>query len=373
MGDGFLKMTTGRGELWGVRAVAAIVLLALAAGCGITAAGGGIGGRPAATTEAPSSSPASPATSAAPSETSWPTEPPPDDQPFYVDPTSPAVRQEIRWRAVGRTQDADQIAKISRQPQGIWLTSDPGRVEQEARSVAQGAAAAGRTPVVVLYDLPHRDCDGYSSGGAPNADAYRYWVSRVVRGLGRSAPVVILEPDGIALAMEGCLSDQQRTERYGLLSDAVDALVGQDDAQVYLDAGNPGWVQDPAALAGALRSSGIDRAAGFALNVSNFYTTQSNTEYGHRVATALGGAHFVIDTSRNGNGPATGGNGGEAWCNPPGRALGIPPTIRTGDPTVDAFLWVKDPGESDGACRPGAPAAGQWWPEYALDLASASD
>jgi endoglucanase len=361
--------------LWGIRAVAAIVLLALATGCGITAAGGSVESKPGATT-VPSSSPASPTTSA-PSETNPATSLPPAvpiDQPFYVDPTSPAVRQEIRWRAAGRTADADQIAKISRQPQGIWLTSDAGQVEQEARSVAQGAAAAGRTPVVVLYDLPHRDCDGYSSGGAPNAAAYRDWVANVARGLGGSAPMVVLEPDGIALALEGCLSDQQRTERYGLLSDAVTALSEQDGAQVYLDAGNPGWVQSPVALAGALRASGIDNAAGFALNVSNFYTTQANSDYGHRVAAALGGAHFVIDTSRNGNGPATGGgNGGESWCNPPGRALGIPPTVSTGDPSVDAFLWVKDPGESDGACRPGAPPAGEWWPQYALDLAAASD
>ena len=316
----------------------------------------------------------------------WPTQPPsgpgptasstpaqPPDQPFYVDPTLPAVRQEIEWRAKGWTAKADQIAKISRQPQGIWLTSDADQVEQEARSVAQGAAAAGRTAVVVLYNLPHRDCNGYSAGGAPDPGAYRDWLAKVVRGLGRSAPVVVLEPDGIAHALEGCLSDEQRTERYGLLADAVRALSQQDDAQVYLDAGNPGWIQDLSALVTALRDSGIANAAGFALNVSNFYTTQETSDYGHRIAALLGGAHFVIDTSRNGNGPVTGdGHDPQDWCNPPGRALGTPPTVNTGDPSVDAFLWVKDPGESDGACRPGAPPAGDWWPQYALDLAAGS-
>lgn len=35
---------------------------------------------------------------------------------------------------------------------------------------------------------------------------------------------------------------------------------------------------------------------------------------------------------------------------------------------VDVFLWVKPPGESDGTCN-GGPAAGRWWPEYALGLA----
>ena len=57
------------------------------------------------------------------------------------------------------------------------------------------------------------------------------------------------------------------------------------------------------------------------------------------------------------------------WCNPPGRALGETPTTKTGNPRVDAYLWVKRPGESDGACGRGAPAAGQWWPQYALELA----
>ncbi|HEU4535784.1 MAG TPA: glycoside hydrolase family 6 protein, partial [Polyangiaceae bacterium] len=69
-----------------------------------------------------------------------------------------------------------------------------------------------------------------------------------------------------------------------------------------------------------------------------------------------------IDTSRNGK-----GSNGE-WCNPSGRALGASPTASTGDPLVDAFFWLKAPGESDGACN-GGPSAGTFWPDYALGLA----
>jgi endoglucanase len=72
--------------------------------------------------------------------------------------------------------------------------------------------------------------------------------------------------------------------------------------------------------------------------------------------------HFVIDTSRNGNGPY-----GNEWCNPPGRALGIPPTTDTGEELCDAFLWIKVPGESDGTGN-GGPRAGKFWPEYADEL-----
>ena len=35
---------------------------------------------------------------------------------------------------------------------------------------------------------------------------------------------------------------------------------------------------------------------------------------------------------------------------------------------LDAFLWIKRPAESDGACR-GAPQAGQLHLDYALELA----
>ena len=151
---------------------------------------------------------------------------------------------------------------------------------------------------------------------------------------------------------------------------------GDRPAAVYLDAGNPSWITDVRKLAQALQRAGIGQADGFALNVANFVTTADNMAYGRQVSDAVPGKpHFVIDTSRNGAGPVAGGgevNGGPRWCNPPGRQLGKAPTIDTGDPRADALLWIKRPGESDGACRPGEPVAGQWWPEYALDLAKRS-
>ena len=71
----------------------------------------------------------------------------------------------------------------------------------------------------------------------------------------------------------------------------------------------------------------------------------------------------VIDTSRNGN-----GSNGE-WRNPRGRALGEQPRFVDDATALDALLWVKLPGESDGACN-GGPAAGTWWQEFALELAA---
>jgi endoglucanase len=81
------------------------------------------------------------------------------------------------------------------------------------------------------------------------------------------------------------------------------------------------------------------------------------------VSQRLGGVHFVIDTSRNGNGPLD-----VEWCNPKGRKLGMVPTLETGDPLIDAYLWLKRPGESDGECN-GGPRAGVFWDEQAIELA----
>jgi endoglucanase len=129
---------------------------------------------------------------------------------------------------------------------------------------------------------------------------------------------------------------------------------------------------------------------------------------------------FVIDTSRNGQGPldasvyaAAPYNQPESvvsalnaanWCNPPGRGVGPRPTSTTGVPLVDAYLWVKIPGESDGSCDSAGggrawdfslynpwdvaeadqpyfdplwgrvdPAPGGWFTEQALELAQKAD
>ncbi|MBA3670963.1 MAG: glycoside hydrolase family 6 protein, partial [Gemmatimonadaceae bacterium] len=123
----------------------------------------------------------------------------------------------------------------------------------------------------------------------------------------------------------------------------------------------------PTDMADRLRKSGIDGADGFALNVSNFQANSVLMTYGDALSRLVGGKHYVIDTSRNGRGGAA----RREWCNPPGQALGTLPTTDTRRPLVDAFLWVKVPGQSDGTCN-GGPRAGEWWPDYALGLSRAA-
>jgi endoglucanase len=278
---------------------------------------------------------------------------------FWIDPNSAAAQQASAWRS-SNPDDAAQMDKIAGQPVAKWLgdwNTDVAGTTAAAMSVAE---AANAVPIFVVYNIPQRDCGGYSSGGG-DATSYRAWVDGVASGIGGGTAVVVLEPDSLALIT--CLSDSQLQERYDLLKYATASLKAAGDVRVYLDGGNSAWI--PAGdMAARLTAAGVADADGFAVNVSNFHTTDETLAYADQIASGANGAHFVIDTSRNGLG-ATSDN---QWCNPPGRALGNPVTTQTGDPLADAFLWVKTPGESDGSCN-GGPAAGGWWPDYALGLA----
>jgi endoglucanase len=288
---------------------------------------------------------------------------------LYVDPQTPAALQARRWREQGRAADAAAMARLAKRPTAVWL-ADGSEVFARVSETVRKAAEAQRTALLVAYHVPGRDCGSYSAGGSGSAAGYRAWIRGFARGIGSRRATVILEPDAIPQAVaDDCLSPAAKAERYALLRDAVRTLAALPNTSVYLDAGNPGWIRPVERLVGPLRQAGIARADGFALNVSNFYRTGHVIQYGRALSRRLGGAHFVIDTSRNGNGPSLEDDaGGPKWCNPPGRAIGRSPTTRTSQRKVDAYLWVKQPGASDGTCRAGAPPAGRWWPEYALQL-----
>jgi endoglucanase len=251
--------------------------------------------------------------------------------------------------------------KIAAQPQALWFGSWESNVRADVAAQVAAAQTLGALPVLVAYDIPRQGCGGRSAGGAPSPAAYRAWIAAFAAGLGQASAAVVLEPD--ALAGLDCLRRGHRKTRLALLRYAVAALRADANAAVYIDAGNRGW-RSARQMASRLRRVGIRHARGFSLNVSDFDTTRGEIAYGRRISRRLGGKPFVIDTGRNGVGPARHGQ----WCNPPGRSLGALPTGSTHVRRVDALLWIKPPGESDGRCN-GGPVAGAWWPEYALALA----
>lgn len=268
-----------------------------------------------------------------------------------------AARQADEWRAV-RPDDAALMERMARQPVAKWV-NEWVPLSEVSRTVAN-ATATGETPVFVAYNIPNRDLGSYSAGGAADAAAYRKWIRDFAAGLGGSRSIVVLEPDAVPQTSK--MTAVGREERFALLRDAIQVLKAAN-AIVYLDAGNARWMSADAAAA-ALQSAGIADADGFSLNVSNYISTSVSTAYGEQISQRTGGKHFIIDTSRNG----MGGTADAQWCNPPGQSLGVEPTTATSHALVDALLWIKVPGESDGTCN-GGPRAGAWFGEYALGLA----
>jgi endoglucanase len=329
---------------------------------------GGCDHRPPAPTAAPTAGPTiSPTTSPTVEPTVEPTAEPTAEPtveptveptaaptgPLYLNPDTQAYQA---WQAASGDEQA-LLAKIAQTPQAFWVGDwyDASSITSVVSDYTGRAVAADAVPTLAIYAIPGRDCGQYSAGGVATSE-YAQWIDAVAAGI-QGEPIVVLEPD--ALADLGACDGQG--DRVGYLQYAAEALTGAG-GRVYIDIGHSKWLPVEEAV-GRLEQVGLEHAAGFALNTSNYQTTADEQAYGEAIVAALGGdVGFVIDTSRNGN-----GSNGE-WCNPRGRALGDRPTLVDDATHLDALLWVKLPGESDGTCN-GGPEAGQWWQEIALEMA----
>ncbi len=263
---------------------------------------------------------------------------------------NPGAVEQIRDLArEGRYQDAVGILRMVRTPQAVWLTGEsPGEAAGAARDVVRAAARKGALPVLALYNVPGRDCANYSGGGASNTAEYQAWIDAVARGIGGHRALVVLEPDSLALMPSDCGQDDAEgtltAARFKEIRYAVDVLGRLPRTKVYLDAGHPGW-HSVRSIVPRLAEGGVDGAAGFFLNVSNYQTDAANVRYGTLISACLAHAagggdpahcpdqwtpqeeadawvaanapadpramkHFVTDSSRNGRGP---------WTAPAGR------------------------------------------------------
>jgi endoglucanase len=390
---------------------------------------------------------------------------------FFVPPPSQGAPQQIlQLLKSGDKKDAVLIAEMEAIPRAVWFTSGtPAQVTAQVRQTMTEAAAEHAVPVLVAYDIPGRDCAQYSAGGALDQAAYQAWITGFAQGIGNGRAVVILEPDALGNLPSNCgLSSSvypfTDSERIAELQYAVGALESHPGASVYLDGTHSAW-QSVGTMTQRLLEADVQKAQGFFVNVSNYQPTPELVDYGtwisdciamvtdsanpfynnpsacasqyypatqsdfgtwglttqwyaQNMGNAVATTHFVIDTSRNGDGPNNMSGYAAApydqpasvistlasgnWCNPPGSGLGLRPTASTGVPLLDAYLWVKTPGQSDGQCdsaggvrawdytaytQPGwpttasaqalfdplwgidDPAAGAWFSQQALQLA----
>jgi endoglucanase len=283
---------------------------------------------------------------------------------FYVDPATQAAR----WVAMNQSDSRmpvirDRIANV---PQGRWFTqNNTPTVAGLVSSYVGAAAAAGKIPILIVYNIPNRDCGGASGGGLSDHGAYRAWIDQVAAGLQNRPATIILEPDVLPI-MSSCLSAAQQAETRASMAYAGKRLkAGSSQARVYFDIGHSNWLSPSEAASRLVASDIANSADGISTNVSNYRTSSAEISYAKQIiaATGISRLQAVIDTSRNGNGPQ-----GSEWCDPAGRAIGTPSTTSTGDAKIDAFLWVKPPGEADGCIA----QAGLFVAQRAYDLAIAA-
>jgi endoglucanase len=233
-------------------------------------------------------------------------------------------------------------------------------------------ADPGTIPIISTYFLHG------SLGGCPSAGQvygymplFRRQINAVVDGTGRRPVVYLLEIDAIGssgcIAQHGALSAWESALRY-----EVDRFATLPHAVVYVEAGYSD-ANGPAYTARVLNAVDVRRIAGFFTNDTHNNWTINEINWGDKISAMTHGAHFVVNTSTNGQGPLLNPHpstqGIEALCNSPGRGLGPLPTTTTGYQHVDALLWEHVPGNSSGSCN-GGTAPGTFWPAYAEGLAS---
>ncbi|KAL5119097.1 1,4-beta-D-glucan cellobiohydrolase cel6c [Pleosporales sp. CAS-2024a] len=274
---------------------------------------------------------------------------------------------------------------------------------------------------LVIYDLPGRDCAAKASNGELPVGSLSTYKSEYIdpivaifKKYPNIAIALIIEPDSLPnlvtnIDLQAC-KDSADGYRQGVAY-ALKSL-NLPNIAMYIDAGHGGWLGwdanlKPGAqeLAAVYKSAGSPaQVRGVSTNVAGWnaydqspgeFASSSDAKYNKaqneklyvsmispELKTAGMPSQAIIDTGRNG---VTGlrlewGD----WCNVKGAGFGVRPTGNTGNALVDAFVWAKPGGESDGtsdstatrydsfcgkadAYQP-SPEAGAWHQAYFEDL-----
>jgi cellulose 1,4-beta-cellobiosidase len=344
---------------------------------------------------------------------------------MYVNPDYVRAVRGVAARVPGQ---AALLRKLEALPTAIWLSalSDTRHLTRYLDDALREQTTTGQ-PVVsvfVLYDLPGRDCNAEASAGELSPDAagearYQHDYVDVIATALRAHPnqriAVIIEPDSLSNLVTN-LPNPRCAAVAGIYKRGVAyaiASLSLPNVFLYLEAAHAGWLSWPKNLVRSVplyaevlkMAGGAERIRGFALNVSNYDPIKvsnltprdpagpSDDELGYvnDLAQALArvgiaGKGFVIDTGRDGR--ANIRTAAESWCNVKGAGLGERPRAAPA-PMVDAYLYVKVPGESDGTsdpeaprfdptcasddAAPRAPQAGEMFDSYLIDLLKNAD
>lgn len=230
------------------------------------------------------------------------------DRKWYINPVNQREYDLSILLSNGRTRE--MLARMRSVPSAYWIDVKAKVQGNSTRSVEGilADAAAKRPPelvVLIMYDLPNRDCNAQASNGeicctrksdgqcdydtpsdcAAGLAEYRtQYVNPFVAALsaywGRLPVVVVVEPDSLpnlATNIEKPHCGNRATQhayRKGVQY-AVQELTMKTDAVVYLDAAHGGWLGWDRNLVAFLKlikelELPLDKIRGFATNVGNY-------------------------------------------------------------------------------------------------------
>jgi hypothetical protein len=272
-------------------------------------------------------------------------------------------------------------ARVALRPHAAWFANpDESKLVTNLGEYIRNTQH-GNPNALVQFALFHQWPGGEKHRNVPmtaqEQAQYRHWIDTVVRVVGSTRALIILEPDLALDAPGGHTADPG--VRLSLVRYAAQRLESLPRTSVYLEIGAPDWLSVPTA-AQVLVSAGVGYTRGFAVGGTHETPLGKDAVYAAAISrrlAALGypGRTAVLDTADNGR-PFTHRQGSRKY--PHGKSygvcrnkrerrcltLGVPPTTnvlaaRRGlrltsaqrsalAGTVDAFVWFGRPWRDQG-------------------------
>jgi len=351
---------------------------------------------------------------------------------YYVNPSYQAELDSSIATATGDVKTNLQAMRNS--ASAYWLdvmsktSGDANDTTKATGILADSKSKGGQLVVLIVYDLPNRDCHAKSSNGeicctynadktcnftasGDCADGINTYKTKYIDPLAAtlaayqdSVPIVlIIEPDSLPnlstnQADPNCGNTATKNAYEQGIPYAINTLASKcPKCTIYVDAAHSGWLGWPNNMQSysqeVAKLGFASKIRGFATNVANYQTIgkpcpqlQLNGQYyclsnprptdeccndpckelnnynpctNEQVYVQNLNAslyqytntqfHFVTDSGRNG--VANMRSDCANWCNIRGAGVGLFPTTNTGTTLIDAFYWLKTPGESDGCTQ----------------------
>jgi len=277
----------------------------------------------------------------------------------------------------GLAHKVAMLSKIASEPEPQRLSiysmgGGPGAIFGQTQKVICDNATADPGAIMAFntYFL-HPQLGGCANASQVKAymPTFRRQISEMAAAIDRRPALILAEID--ALGSSGCIARHGGLPAWeAALKYEVDTFEALPHTAVYVEGGYSDS-NSVGYTAKALNAIGVDRIQGFFTNDTHNQWTINEIRWATKVAKRTHGAHFIVNTSNNGQGPKLNPHpttqGVEDLCNPPGRGIGPKFDTSSGFPYVDALMWTHPPGNSSG-CG-GGPSGGVFWPAYAIGLA----